>query len=214
MKSSMQNFAVGTFLVAMLSGAMFSSRHYFGVIYVDVGDGRGPAAIRRSYDVTGLEGMALSKKIHERLVGDAKILQKDQSIGIELGQFVTNRKIACLVYDRVQMVFVGENEATAGEAPQMLVEGPCRTADESPLWIAPIWIPVDEIVSRPTTTAEINFFDDRKLSLKFSHIGDQWPKRWVLDSVRLSDDQDISNEIIVQRSEIRQAAPQSILLTF
>lgn len=219
MKSTLQNFSVVLFVAAVLGGAMFSSRHYFGVIYVDLGDGRGPAAIRKSYDVTGLEGLALSKKIHERLVGDAKILLREQDIGIELGQFATEvakgrKQMACSVYDRVQMVFMGKDEATSGHAPEMLVEGPCRMAEDSPLWIAPIWIPVNEITSRPTTTAELNFFDDRKLSLRFSHMGEAWPKEWILDSIRLSDDDGGSDDIIILRSEIRQVAPDSILLTF
>lgn len=217
MRLNREKLGVLLFTCMVVGVSLFSSRQYFGVIYVDLGDGRVPAAIRKSYDVSGLEGIALSKKIHDRLVGDAKVMRRDSEVGIELGQFVVEgasgrKQITCSIYDRVQMVFIGENEANNGHSPEMLVEGPCRNAAESPLFIETFWIPVSDIQKQPTTTAELNYFDDRQLSLKFSHMGDEWPKTWVLDSIRLSDDEKHQGEILVERSEIRQIAPQSILM--
>src|SRR5690349_17345966 len=129
MKLKLEHLGALLFACLVVGASVYTSRQYFGVIYVDLGDGRGPAAIRKTYDVSGLEGIALSKKIHDRLVGDARVMKRESEVGIELGQFVVEgasgrKQITCSVYDRVQMVFIGENEANNGHSPEMLVEGP------------------------------------------------------------------------------------------
>jgi hypothetical protein len=207
------------FFIAVAGFASYSvSSRNFGVVYVDLGDGRGPAAIRRAYDVSDLDGLALSKKINDRLVGDAKILKKDGAIGLELGQFVTEvgsrKQLACSVYNRVQMVFQAEGEAVSGHAPEMLVEGDCLTADNNVMWMKPIWIPTNEILRSPTSTNDLSFYDQDPVSLKFTYIGDQWPTRWVLTSLRLYHSGKPGGDVIIDRKEVRAASPKSILLEF
>ncbi len=217
-----QTLGVGLFVGLAMWSAIKVANQPYGVIYVDLGNGRGPAAIRRSYDVSDLAGLALSKKIHERLVGDAHLLRRENEIGIELGQFVSDgprpgqKLLTCSIYDRVQLVFIGEGEATSSHPPEMLVEGPCQNSAERVLWIEPIWIPYAEILGRPTTTGEMNYFDQDsfKLSLRFAYLSDQWPQRWVLDSIRLYSQERKADDIIIERAAIRQAAPKSLVLNW
>lgn len=218
MESRLQALGILVFVaVAGWAAHSINSRN-FGVVYVDLGDGRGPAAVRRAYDVSHLDGLALSKKINDRLVGDAKVLRKDGAIGLELGQFVTEvgqrKQLACSVYNRIQMVFQAEGEAVSGHAPEMLVEGHCVTAESDVMWMRPIWIPISEILRSPTSTNDLSFYDQEPVSLKFSFIGDQWPKRWVLNSLRLYHSEKTGGDVIIDRKDVRAASPKSILLEF
>lgn len=222
MTSRSQTLGAILFVGLALWSAIKVAEQPYGVIYVDLGNGRGPAAVRRSYDVSDLAGLALSKKIHERLVGDAHLLYRENEVGIELGQFVTDgdrpgaKRLTCSIYDRVQLVFNGDGEATSSHPPEMLVEGPCLNSAERVLWIEPIWIPYGEILGRPTTTGEVNYFDQDsfKLSLRFAYMSEQWPKRWVLDSIRLYNQERKVDDIIIERAAIRQAAPKSLVLNW
>lgn len=49
---------------------------------------RDPAAIKRVYDFSNLQGSALSIATKQRLISGAKVLYEDSSVGIELGHFV------------------------------------------------------------------------------------------------------------------------------
>ena len=219
MKFSHEKLGVVFFLAIFACGIYFSKNRPFGVIYIDLGDGRGPAAIRRAYDVSTLEGKALSRKVNEQLVGEAHVLKEGQKIGLELGQFVTEVKgqklLACSVYDRVEMVFYSDGEASSGEVPQMSVEGKCRNSGNKVMWMQPIWIPTAELLNRsPASTSAVDFFDGEPVSLRFTNVGDQWPHRWILNKVTLYDDQKTGQTITIERSAIRAANPSSLLLEF
>lgn len=218
MASNSQKMATFLFVaVTLLSSYVAANRHY-GVIYVDLGDGRGPAAIRRAYDVSDLEGKALSRKVNEQLIGEAHILKLESKIGLELGQFVTDfngkKMLACSIYERVEMIFQSEGIASHGEVPEMAVEGPCRNSGEKLMWMQPIWIPVADLLARPTTTAAVDFFDEEPVSLRFENVGDQWPRQWILNKVILHDEQRPDQNLIVDRNSIRAANPKSLLLEF
>lgn len=218
MDALVEKLGVAVFVMAASFAAYKTMNSHYGVIYVDLGDGRGPAAVRRGYDVSGLDGRALSRKMNDCLVGDAHILRREGSVGLELGQFVARsdqgKRLACSIYDRVQMVFQGEGEATDTHRPEMLVEGNCDTADNNILWMKPIWIPVDEILKRTTATNDLSFYDAEPVSLKFTYLGEEWPRRWILNSIRLYHSSVPDREIIVDREEIREVSPKSIVLDF
>ncbi|MGE0762839.1 MAG: hypothetical protein AB7N80_06145 [Bdellovibrionales bacterium] len=210
--------AIVFFAVVFMAAVYSASSNHFGMIYIDLGDGRGPAAIGRVYDVSALEGKALSRKVNEQLIGEAHVLKEGKKIGLELGQFVTESKgkkmLACSVYDRVELVFQSEGEATAGEVPQMSVEGACRNSAEKLLWMQPIWIPVGDLLQRSPATSAIDFFDQEPVSLRFENLGDQWPRRWVLNRLILHDDHRPGENITIERSAIRAANPKSLIIEF
>lgn len=217
MRNFTEKLAQILFLSTTIVVAGLISQRQYGVIYVETEDGRGPSAIGRSFDVSSLEGKALSKKINEQLVSEAHILRENENIGIELGQFVTETKsgrkvLACSVYDRVQLMFKGEGEASHGDMPQLLVEGPCRNSNEKIKWMKPIWIPISDVLKKPTNDGDLNYYDSEPVSLTFANLGSSWPRRWILESIQLYDKDDTSQRITVERSSIREAAPKSILM--
>ena len=219
MKPYFSKFGVLFSIAAFVCVAVLSSQRQFGVVYIDMEDGRGPAAIRRVYDVSALEGKAFSRKVNEQLIGEAHVLKQGARLGLELGQFVTEVKgkklLACSVYDRIEMVFQSDGEASAGELPLMSVEGKCRNSGEKVMWMKPIWIPTDELLSRsPSHTAAMDFFDGEPVSLRFENVGDQWPQRWILTKVSLYDDQNTGQTITIERNAIRAVNPASLLLEF
>lgn len=219
MKNLGERFGAAVFVAVFALGMYFANTRPFGVIYVDMGNGRGPAAIRRAYDVSALEGKALSRKVNEQLIGEAHVLKMDEKIGLELGQFVTELKgqklLACSVYDRIEMTFQSEGEASSGEVPQMIVEGKCQNSGDKVMWMQPIWIPTADLLTRsPASTSAVEFFDKEPVALRFENVGDQWPRRWILNKVTMYDDQKTGATITVERNAIRAANPTSLLLEF
>lgn len=217
MEKKMKSLSVVVFVLAGLAGWYLAELNKTDVIYVDLGNGRGPAAIRQSFYVGGLNGLALSKKIHDRVVGDAHILNRDGEMGIELGQFVTEDKnsrkvLACSLYDRVELQFIGEGVASHGESPRMVIQSDCRISTNDIKWMEPIWVPTSEILSQPTSVKQMSFLDKQAVSFQFTEVGDEWPVTWVLESLRLYNSEQPEVEVAIDRSEIRQVAPNSIIL--
>lgn len=215
----MKSWAVLSFVLVGALGIGFVLTRPYGVIYVDLGEGRGPAAVRRAYDVSELQGLALSKKINERVVGASHLLRRDDAVGIELGQFVTEdseskKLLACSVYDRIDLVFRAQGVAVNGEVPEMRVSGDCRTNPDDIQMMRPIWVPVNEVLKAPTSLQQFSFHDAEPVNLEFTNVGDDWPKQWVLHSLRLYNSRQPASEVAIDRNEIRMAAPDSIFLEF
>lgn len=211
--------AVGAivFAAAVLGGLNFYSRHRVDLVYVEIGDGRQPAAVRRELDLSHLDGLALSQKINERLVGDAQVMTADGRVGLRLGQFVIEgedgrKRLACSRYDRIEMVFMAEGVADAGQVPMMVVEGNCQVSEENLSWIRPIWIPVGEITTSVPGNKDLNFYDHEPVSVRFTAMGSVWPQQWVLKGVRLFSSAGPGTELVISNSEIRNANPRSIIL--
>ena len=205
------------FVTTLVCGVLISRNSWNGYVYVYVPDQRSPSAIPRRHDLTRFAGQELTKRIHERLIGDARILHRESDLGIELGQFVTensDRKkvFACSVYDKIEMRFVAEGIATGGNLPVMEVMGNCEINSEQVNWIKPIWIPAGRLIKEPAINKEISFFDAEPVSLKFSHMSDQWPSQWVLDSVRLVSSNGVAEDVQLSRDRIRLALPRSLIL--
>lgn len=205
------------FVLFFIVGVGVSRNSWNGYVYVYVADQRSPSAIPRRHDLTRFVGPELTKRIHERLVGDARIQYRDGGLGIELGQFVTENKrqqkvFACAVYDTIQMRFVAEGVATSGKLPVMDVEGRCEVNTDQIKWIKPIWIPIKTVVGEAPANKQISFYDDEPVSLRFSNMSDYWPSQWVLDSVQLTSSDGKIEVVTIDRDRIRMAAPKSIIL--
>lgn len=205
------------FIATVGMGVFFQSQHRTQVVLIEFGEGRGPAAVNRALDLSHLDGMALSKRINERLIGDAHILNRNDSIGIELGQFVTEgrdgkKRLACSIYSKIEMIFIGEGIGEGGAQPHMVVAGPCNFSDKNISWMEPIWIPYKTILEDPPGNKEIRFYDSEPVELSFSNMTSEWPSLWVLKAIRLYSEKQPTHEIIVSHDEIRKAAPKSIVL--
>ncbi|MBX7231292.1 MAG: hypothetical protein K1X29_04305 [Bdellovibrionales bacterium] len=216
-QKKMTRLALVVFLSFLAVGIYTIHNRPFGLVFVELGNGRSPAAIKKTYDVSQLEGIALSKKIQERVIGEAVIVQHSENIGIQLGQFVIegneNRKIlACSVYNKVQLKFMAQGEASAGGSPMMTVESDCRISEENILMIQPIWVPTKIILFSPTSTKHFSFEGSEPISIEFQDINEQWPRKWILQSLKMYNSENKEQQISISRQEILQVAPHSLVM--
>lgn len=186
--------------------------------YVDSGfsGSRDPAAIRRSYDFSELDGVALSQATKQRLVAGARLLKESAQTGIELGHFVVRgqsgqKTFACHKYSRVLLEFEGDGVAVAGEKPQMEVEGACEISADINR-ISPLWVPISKILGEPVAEGEFDFRDPHPIKVRFSHVSDEWPSTWILQSVRLESEQ--GDALRIEGEELRQLVPKPMVLMF
>lgn len=179
---------------------------------------RDPAAIKKVYDFSHLEGSALNFAAKQRLLDGAKVIHDKQDIGVELGHFVIRgpegqKVFACQRYSQVILSFEGDGVAVAGELPQMEVEGDCEiSADINS--IAAVWIPVSRIIGEPVADGEFDFREGHPAKLKFANVSDQWPKTWMLKSLRLVDPTGENAEVAVPNDELKQILQKPFLVQF
>ena len=196
------SFLVFTFAVCLSAGGFITYNSWEGTVYVFVDDGesRNPAAVEQNMDFSTLKGSDLSLASQKRILQEAKVVRRDLDVGIELGHFITRRSngkksFACHIYKTVELKFVAKGIAESGESPVMHVDANCRIG-KSVSTIAPIWIPAQQILAETPGNMELNFTEPYRVSFRFDHIGDSWPKNWDLISVRLvSESKDLSLQI-------------------
>jgi hypothetical protein len=179
---------------------------------------RDPAAIKKVYDFSNLEGSALDFAAKQRLLDGVRVVRDQKDIGIELGHFVirddSGQKVfACQKYSKIILGFRGEGTAVAGEVPQMEVEGGCEISTDINS-IAAIWIPVSRILQEPVADGEFDFRDGKPSKLKFVNVLDQWPSTWQLYSIRLQDPSGASSEVSIPISELKQILKRPLIFNF
>lgn len=214
-------FGLGIYF-SVLSPRFASERNGKDFFATRSGISRDPAAIRRNYDFSGLDGTALAKAQKMRLLSGVKVLKEKSGVGVELGHFVIRgedgqKTFACQKYGKISMTFVGDGSASNGELPKMEVEGKCEmSADVNS--ISPLWIPVAKILGEPVADGEFNFHDEKPISVRFANVADQWPVTWQLQSVRLftSESQiekgSEKQEVVIPTQELKQYAPGPVLV--
>lgn len=202
-------FALLVFAVAVVCGVLSQFQSWDGVIYISnsqiLEKNRNPAAIRKAFDFSQLEGSALKMRSQRRLIEEATVTNENGKVTIELGHFVTkgegNRKVfACDFYEHVYLTFKAEGVATGGEIPTMRVEGPCKVSADLNK-ISSISIPVNRILNEKPSDMDLNY-DQSSVTFHFENIGPSWPKNWVLKSVHLSRDNHPGEGIEVDEQEI------------
>lgn len=177
---------------------------------------RDPAAIRKSYDFSDLDGIALADASKQRLLAGARVLKESSDLGIELGHFVVRSEsgekvFACKQYQKIVLQFDGDGMAVGGERPLMEVEGACEvSADINRM--APLWIPVAKILGEPAADGEFDFRSEHPIKLKFKNVADAWPVAWVLKNVRLESESGQSVEI--NQDDLRNLTPRPVVLEF
>jgi hypothetical protein len=182
---------------------------------------RKPAAIRKVYDYSFFEGEPLKIRSVKRLIDDAKVIEKDGSVGIDLGHFVTKGEdgrgtLACDFYDKVILQFEGEGILEAGEKPRMTLEAPCSTASDINR-IETIWIPFTRLLGDHPTPArflEATFAEQKGVRLMFDKMTSEWPRQWSLVSVRMLSKDVSGREISISKSEIAEILQQPLVIRF
>jgi len=179
---------------------------------------RDPAAIRRTYDFSMLNGSALESATKSRILSGAKIVRGNSEVGVELGHFVVRgedgqKTLACQRYSKLVLTFEGDGSAVNGELPRMEVEGSCEASTDINS-ISPLMIPVAKILGEPVGDGEFNFRENKPLSIRFANVMDQWPTSWHLKSVRLYDAQKSTDQVIISAEEMKGLSARPVIINF
>lgn len=173
---------------------------------------RDPAAIRQVYDITHLRGPALDVAVKERLLSGLETFEDDRGFGVGLGHFAFatasgEKVLGCRAYQKISMTFEAEGMAVSGEKPKMVVEGGCEYSNDLAK-INPLWIPVSRIFGEVPNDGEFSNYE-RPVQMKFSHVADHWPRKWVLVALQI---QGKKGQVDVNRYEIAQILGQPFLI--
>lgn len=178
---------------------------------------RDPAAVRQVYDFSNLSGTDLTVAMKKRLLSGSSIIRDKQSLGVELGHFamakITGEKtLACQEFQKVTLHFEAEGIATSGERPVMEVEGACEfSADMTK--INPILIPVDKILAEKPSDGELQYREGHAVTLRFRGMTEEWPTRWLLTGVRLSNAGE-QKELLIDAEEVSQILGRPMMVNF
>ncbi|MCB0411383.1 MAG: hypothetical protein KDD22_02585 [Bdellovibrionales bacterium] len=216
MKRSFSGLGAAIFLGTFVTSFFLGSLRWGSVIYVAVSDAREPAAVRKSLDVSGFKGRDLLAATHRRLLSTAKIVDSNRSIGLELGNFVTNgidgkKVLACQAYQKIKLKFRAEGIAESGKIPEMTVEGLCEEAKDLSR-LKPLWIPLDEIMMQSPGEIEIQSLNDHPVKVSFKYVGSTWPTQWLLQSVRMSSLGKSRDDIYISPTQVRKMAEKPLTL--
>lgn len=178
---------------------------------------RDPAAVRQIYDFSNLSGDDLQSAIKNRLLKGATVVRENQSLGIQLGHFALasatgEKTMACREFEKVTMRFEADGVAINGDRPVMEIEGPCEISGDINT-ISPLFIPVDKVLAEKSNDGVMEFNEGQSISLKFHGMPEQWPKRWLLTSVKLSS-QTEQKQILVESEEMGHILGRPLMLNF
>jgi hypothetical protein len=179
---------------------------------------RDPAAIRRTYDFSMLNGSALESAAKMRILSGAKIVHNNSDVGVELGHFVVKgedgqKTLACQRYSKLVLTFEGDGSAVNGELPRMEVEGNCEASNDINS-ISPLMIPVAKILGEPVGDGEFSFRENKPVAVRFANVLDQWPTAWHLKSVRLYDAQKSTDQVVISAEELRDLSAKPVIINF
>lgn len=210
------------FLV-FLFGAAFGLYHvrssWDGIVYYPVGgDPRSPAAIQSMYDFSNLKGAALNNASKERLIVDAKIEYRDQSVFISLGNFVSmnkngHKEFVCTTYDMIEMRFVVDGFAVNGVQPQMVAKAQCGFSPDSS-HLAPVIIPFGDLTQMPAKNQVWDFWTNYKLNIETIAMDTQWHKEWTLTYLRVYRSNDESISVEISKGELALLLSSPLLINF
>ena len=178
---------------------------------------RDPAAVNTAViDMSVKSGLDLHNAIREKLLGSLQVKRVSSQAGVALGHFYLKNKgedkAACVLYPTVSLTFFAEGISVAGNKPMMEVEGRCElTSDNS--GINPLMIPVDQILSEAPGDGEFQFRQGQKLTVKFANLPEGWPKKWILNSIKLNNVQ-TKETYILENSEIQKQRGSPVILNF
>lgn len=218
MKSFVSFCAAVVFFCFGFYVSSYTNKFPYEVTEYDQPTRRDPAAIKRVYDFSHLEGSALSFATKQRLLSGAKVITNNHGVGLELGHFVIrteggNKEFACQRYQRIVLEFKGDGSAVAGESPTMEVEGDCEMSRDVNA-ISALEIPVAQILNQRANDGEFDFRGSQNIKVRFANVADQWPVAWQLVSIRLYNAENPQSEVIVSSQEIHDITSNPVILRF
>ncbi len=180
---------------------------------------RDPAAISNSYkyDFSTLRGRDLKVESAKALIEEARVMKVAERFGVVLGNFLITdeegkKRSACSVYDRVQLEFTAEGMAISGSRPKMEITAYCEEGRNKNR-LQTLWIPYRDFLKEEPGEFEVTMNQEMKTHFRFVDLSLEWPDQWVLSKVRLYNDADSSQQILVDQENINRlsGAPVSML---
>jgi hypothetical protein len=199
--------------------ALFFGSFILGLFFVlgpnDPLQSRNPAAIRPYYDFTNLRGSALEIALKERVIANLEIVHKNNDVGLTFGHFAFTNSAAektfgCHEYKNVTLKFESADMAISGEKSKMEVESNCVASSDITM-IEPIWLPLSKIYNDKPTDGDFQFMEGQKISIHFSNVSDEWPKKWHLIGVKLNNP---NHELSIDRNEMLKILGKPIVVSF
>ncbi len=218
-KNSKFIFIAGVlFLGAILIGTQISMKSWNGMVYWYPESERQPAAIKKVFDFSHLEGGALKLASHKRLLADANVIETDDSFGIDLGHFVIKgpdnlRRFACDIYNKVELTFESADMSVNGEPSIMKVSADCKVNKDMNR-IQTLWIPMKQILEQKEGDLELQLISKEKILFTFSNIGDRWPRAWMLSHIKMYSELNTSRFLEVQQEEMRSILERPLTLVW
>jgi hypothetical protein len=187
-----------------------------GMVYWYPENYRNPAAINRVFDFSHLEGSALMMASQKRLLEDARVVETEDQVGIELGHFVVkdsrdNRKFACDVYNKLELRFESADMSVSGDPSVMYIEADCN-ADKNTNKIQTLWIPMQKILQEKEGDIELQFPNQSKAHFKFQNIGDRWPRAWTLTKIRMYNEFEVSVSLEMDHEQMKKISDRPVTL--
>lgn len=192
----------------------------YSIIYSTRNDyqtNRDPAAIKNAFDISHLRGEQLSEAVKHRLLSGLELRKTATGAGIGLGHFVFvnatgEKKLACQEFGKVSLVFEAEGVSVAGDKPTMEVEGRCEFSPDLTK-INPLFLPVAKIVGERPGDGEFQFNEGSAVTVRFSNVPEEWPRMWLLKSVKLMNDRQ-PGALVIESDEVARVLGHPVVLNF
>ncbi|MBC7464543.1 MAG: hypothetical protein H7256_01000 [Bdellovibrio sp.] len=114
----------------------------------------------------------------------------------------------CKTYPTVELQFVADGVAVAGEFPHMNIKAPCE-AGQDPSEMASIVLPISRILSEKPRNAEFHF-DGFTSKIEFTHASDTWPRTWILKTVLFKSDLGKTKTVHLDKNEDGESIAKSM----
>ncbi|MGZ3773532.1 MAG: hypothetical protein ACXVCY_00770 [Pseudobdellovibrionaceae bacterium] len=182
---------------------------------------RDPAAIKSNFDFSNLRGEKLFSAVKQRVLNGLEFkkssVDKAARTGISLGHFVFSndhgeKLLGCQAFSKVSLSFEAEGVSVAGAKPLMEIEGRCEFSSDLTK-INPLYLPVAKILGERPGDGEFEFNEGSKVTVRFTNLPEEWPKTWLLKSVKLLNDKTAAS-VLIEQDEVAKYLRHPMVLSF
>lgn len=178
---------------------------------------RDPAAIKNNFDFSHLRGDKLNDAVKQRLLSGLELRKATGKAGVGLGHFVFingqgEKTLACHEFGKVALAFEAEGVSVAGAKPVMEVEGLCEFSPDMAK-INPLFVPIEKILREHPGDGEFQFHEGSVVTVRFTNLPEEWPRIWLLKSVKLIDEKK-SEALVIESDEVARYLGHPMVLNF
>lgn len=205
----------GAFLLLALTFAAGYSVMYRNTDQVPVN--RDPAAVKTGFDFSHLKGPQLQEAVKKRLLTGLELRKAPNGTAIGLGHFLFindsgEKKLACQEFGKVSLSFEAEGVSVGGDKPEMEIEGRCEYSQDMAK-ISPLFLPVAKILGERPGDGEFQFNEGSALTVRFTNLPEEWPRTWLLKSVKLINEKQ-SEALVIESDEVAGVLGHPMVLTW